>query len=108
MIAMASLLYLGLFAIAASMNRHQRALDGPWQQSAIASTLAPAGWSLLALSLLSIAPVWNGGVGLVSWCGLLPLIGGGVMMGLTFRPDWLRIAVLPALALVVAGLFLLP
>lgn len=103
MIATAGLLYLGLFAIAANMDRHRRAMPGPWQDAAVAPILAPAGWTLLALSLLSIVPVWNGGVGLVSWCGLLPLIGGVLMLGLTYRAHWLRIALIPALMLVIAG-----
>ncbi|MCI4591745.1 DUF3325 domain-containing protein [Sphingobium sp. BYY-5] len=106
MIASAGLLYLGLFALAAAMDRHRRVLAGPWHRPAIAPLLAPLGWCLLALSLLSIAPVWKGGVGLVSWCGLLPLVGGVVMLGLTYRPAWLRPGLAAAALLILAGLVL--
>jgi hypothetical protein len=104
MIATAGLLYLGLFALAASMDRHRRALAGPWHRAAVAPMLAPVGWCLLVASLLSILPDWKGGVGLVSWIGLLPLIGGGMLLGLSYRPGWLGIGAGVALALVGMGL----
>ena len=56
MIAAAGLLYLGLFAIAASMGRHRRALSGPWHQPATAPLLAPVGWCLILRSLLAMLP----------------------------------------------------
>jgi hypothetical protein len=106
MIVTAGLLYLGLFALAASMDRHRRALAGPWHQPAVAPLLAPGGWCLLVLSLCSITPLWQGGVGLVSWCGLLPLVGGLLMLGLTYRPAWLRPGLVVAGLLILAGLIL--
>ncbi|NWK97658.1 DUF3325 domain-containing protein [Sphingobium lactosutens] len=106
MIVTAGLLYLGLFALAASMDRHRRVISGPWQQPAVTPLLAPAGWCLLALSLFSIAPLWQGGVGLVSWCGLLPLIGGIIMLGLTYRPAWLQPGLVVACLFILAGIVL--
>ncbi|HUD94083.1 DUF3325 domain-containing protein [Sphingobium sp.] len=106
MILAIGLLYLGLFTLAANMDRHRRTLAGPWHQPSIAPVLAPLGWCLIALSLLSIARVWNGGVALVSWCGLLPLIGSVIMLGLTFRPAWLKLGLAMAMLFVMTGLIL--
>jgi len=101
---MVGLLYLGLFALATGMARHKPALAGPWQQARFAPWRAPVGWTLLALSLSAALRDWEGGVGLVSWCGLLPIAGGALMLGFTYRPAWLRIGLAVALALVIAGL----
>lgn len=97
---MVGLLYLGLFALAAGMARHKPALAGPWQQARLRTWLHPVGWALLALSLLPAMGDWDGGVALVSWCGLLPVAGGALMLGLTYRPGWLRIGLGVALALI--------
>ncbi|WP_325233724.1 DUF3325 domain-containing protein [Sphingobium sp.] len=106
MISSAGFLYLGLFALAASMDRHRRTLAGPWHRPPVAPLLAPTGWCLLGLSLLSIAPGWHGGIGLVNWCGLLPLVAGIMMLGLTYRPEWLRPGLVVALLLIAAGAML--
>ncbi len=103
MIAAAGLLYLGLFAIAASMGRHRRALSGPWHQPATAPLLAPVGWCLILRSLLAMLPHWQGGVGLVSWIGLLPLLGGALLLGLSYRPRWLVHGAAAAVLLSLAG-----
>lgn len=103
MIAAAGLLYLGLFAIAASMGRHRRALSGPWHQPATAPLLAPVGWCLILGSLLAMLPHWQGGVGLVSWIGLLPLLGGALLLGLSYRPRWLVHGAAAAALLSLAG-----
>lgn len=106
MIATAGILYLGLFALAAGMDRHRRVLAGPWHRPSVAPLLAPAGWCLLGASLLSTASYWQGGVGLVSWCGLLPLVGGVIMLGFTYRPTWLRPGLAVAALLIPVGLVL--
>ncbi|WP_370310359.1 DUF3325 family protein [Sphingobium abikonense] len=104
MIAAAGLLYLGLFALAASMNRHQRALAGPWHQPGAAPLLAPGGWLLILCSLIAMLPHWQGGIGLVSWIGLLPLVGGLLLLGLSYRPRCLVQGLGGAIAIVILGI----
>ena len=103
MIAAAGLLYLGLFLLASSMSRHQRALAGPWHQPAMAPLLAPVGWLLILASLMAMLPHWQGRIGLVSWLGLLPLVGGLLLLGLSYRPHWLKQGAAGAIAVVILG-----
>ena len=103
MIAAAGLLYLGLFLLASSMSRHQRALAGPWHQPAMAPLLAPVGWLLILASSMAMLPHWQGGIGLVSWLGLLPLLGGALLLGLSYRPRWLVHGAAAAVLLSLAG-----
>ena len=74
----AGLLYIGFFALAAAMTRHGPALLG--------AILAGAD-----------------GIGIVTWCGLLPLMAGAVLLALTYGPRLARGGLLVALALMVAG-----
>ncbi|MDV3457531.1 DUF3325 domain-containing protein [Sphingomonas sp. HF-S4] len=100
----AGLLYLGLFAIAASMSRHAAALLGGWSKHALAPRLPAVGWTMVALSLVAslLTPDWPRA--LVAWFGLAPLTGGVVLLGLTFAPQAARASVVLALGLVVVGL----
>jgi hypothetical protein len=104
--AMAGLLYLGLFALAAAMQRHRKALAGPWHGPTWAPLLAPGGWMLLGLSLLLVAARWDNGLALVSWIGLLTVAGALVLMGLTYRPHWLSRGLIAAVVIVILGLIL--
>jgi hypothetical protein len=100
----AGLLYLGMFAIAASMSRHASALLGGWSKHALTPRLPAAGWVLVALSLAPslLAPDWPRA--LIAWFGLAPLTGGVVLLGLTFAPQVARASAALALALVLLGL----
>lgn len=100
----AGLLYLGLFALAASMSRHAQLLPAHWGTASRTGRLRVAAW-LLILGSLVIAlwsPDWP--LRLISWIGLAPIAGGIVLLGLTYGIRWARIAASLAVALVVAGL----
>lgn len=104
MMVTAGLLYLALFALAARMQRHRRALLGQWQQRSVFQHLDVLGWLLLGLSLLSLWRAPDPGIALAGWVGLLALLGGGLMLGMTYRPVLARAAVPLAIALMLAGL----
>ncbi|MDO7835475.1 DUF3325 family protein [Sphingobium sp. HBC34] len=104
MMVTAGLLYLALFALAAHMQRHRPALLGPWQKHPRIRHLAMAGWLLLGLSLLSLGRSPDAGMALVAWVGLLALLGGGVMLGMTYRPVVPRVGVPVAMMLILLGL----
>ena len=103
---MAGLLYLGLFALAAAMQRHRKALAGPWHGPTWAPLLAPGGWALLGLSLLPVVARWDNGVALVSWVGLLTVAGALILLGLTYRPHWLSRGLIAAIVILILGLIL--
>lgn len=98
------LVYLALFALAARMQRHRPILLGAWQRRPFVAHLELAGWTLLGLSVLSLWLWQDVGMALVAWIGLLPLLGGVVVLGMTYRPTLPRAAVPVAAALVIAGL----
>jgi hypothetical protein len=98
------LLYLALFALAGRMQRHRPVLLARWQQRSFVGHLELAGWALLALSLLSLWLWADVGMALVAWIGLLPLLGGVVVLGMTYRPTVARAGVPVAAALTIAGL----
>jgi hypothetical protein len=97
----AGLLYLGLFALAASMSRHAQLVPGQWHA---ANRLQGAGW-FLVLASLAVA-LWSADwpMRLLAWIGLAPVAGGVVALGLTYGVRWARTAALLALLLVLAGL----
>jgi hypothetical protein len=97
----AGLLYLGLFALAASMSRHAQLVPGQWRA---ANRLQGAGW-LLVLASLAVA-LWSADwpTRLLAWVGLVPAAGGVVALGLTYGVRWARTAALLALLLALAGL----
>lgn len=98
------LLYLALFALAGRMQRHRPVLLDRWHRRPWVAHLEWAGWTLLALSLLSLLLWTDAGMALVAWIGLLPLLGAVVMLGMTYRPAVSRAAVPIATALAIAGL----
>ena len=58
---------------------------------------------LTCRSVHEVLPHWQGGVGLVSWIGLLPLLGGALLLGLSYRPRWLVHGAAAAVLLSLAG-----
>ena len=99
----AGLLYIGFFALAAAMARHGPALLGPWHRHGLARHLPLLGWSVIALSLVSAILEGADGIGIVTWCGLLPLMAGAVLLALTYGPRLARGGLLVALGLMMAG-----
>lgn len=99
----AGLLYIGFFALAAAMTRHGPALLGPWQRHGLARHLPLIGWSAIGLSLFCAILADADGIGIVTWCGLLPLLAGAVLLALTYGPRLARGGLLVALALMVVG-----
>lgn len=100
------LIYLALFALAARMQRHRPMLLGAWQRRPFVAHLELAGWTLFGLSLLSLWLWQDWGMALVAWVGLLPLLGGVLVLGMTYRPALPRAGVPVAIAVLVAGLFI--
>jgi hypothetical protein len=100
----AGLLYLGLFAMAASMSRHAQLVPAQWPPAAHGNRLQGAG-GLLVLASLVVA-LWSADwpMRLLAWIGLAPVAGGIVALGLTYGIRWARTAALLALLLVFAGL----
>lgn len=97
----AGLLYLGLFALAASMSRHADLLPPHWRPGR--SSLQGVAWFLILLSLA--AALWSSDwpMRLITWIGLAPLAAGLILLGLTYGVRWARIAAALAAVLVVAG-----
>jgi len=106
MMATIGLLYLALFALAGRMQRHRPVLLTAWQKRPFVAYLAWAGWALLGLSLITLWLWTDLGMALVAWIGLLPLLGGVVILGMTYRPAVPRAGVPVAAALTIAGLLL--
>lgn len=104
MMATIGLLYLSLFALAARMQRHRPTLLTAWQKHPFVAHLELAGWTLFGLSLLSLWLWRDVGMALVAWVGLLPLLGGVVLLGMTYRPAIPRAGVPIAALMLVAGL----
>ncbi|WP_311267813.1 DUF3325 family protein [Sphingobium sp. WCS2017Hpa-17] len=98
------LLYLSLFALAARMQRHRPVLLATWQKRPFVAHLELAGWTLFGLSLLSLWLWQDSGMALVAWVGLLPLLGGVVLLGMTYRPAIPRAGVPVAALLLITGL----
>lgn len=100
----AGLLYLGLFALAASMGRHAQLVPAQWRAAPHGDRLQVAGW-LLGLASLAVA-LWSVDwpMRLLAWIGLVPAAGGIVALGLTYGVRWARTAALLAPLLVLAGL----
>jgi hypothetical protein len=100
----AGLLYLGLFALAASMSRHAQLVPAQWRAATPGNRLQGAGW-LLVLASLAVA-LWSADwpMRLLAWIGLVPATGGIVALGLTYDIRWARTAASLALLLVFAGL----
>ncbi|WP_196221869.1 DUF3325 family protein [Sphingobium sp. CAP-1] len=106
MMLTAGLLYLSLFALAARMQRHRPVLLGSWHKRPFVRHMEWAGWLLFALSLLSLWRSADPGMALVAWVGLLALLGGGIMLGMTYRPTWPRMGVPVASIMILSGLIL--
>jgi hypothetical protein len=102
----AGLLYLGLFALAASMSRHAQLVPIQWRAATHDDRLRGAGWLLVLASL--VVALWSADwpMRLLAWIGLVPAAGGIVALGLTYDVRWARTAALLALLLVFAGLVL--
>ncbi|MEP9358002.1 DUF3325 domain-containing protein [Sphingomonas sp. KR3-1] len=99
-LAITGLLYLGMFALAAGMSRHEAPLLAG--QARLAALRQPAywGWGLVALSALLAVFARDGGQALVLWFGLVPFVSAILLLGLTYRPAVPR-AVVPVAALMV-------
>lgn len=100
----AGLLYLGLFALAASMSRHAQLVPAQWRSATHGNRLRGAGWLLVLVSLIMAlwSPDWP--MRLLAWIGLAPIAGGIVALGLTYDVRWARIAASLAFLLIFAGL----
>ncbi|MBQ1500255.1 MAG: DUF3325 domain-containing protein [Sphingomonas sp.] len=98
--AVAGLLYLGMFALAAGMSRHADPLLGPQAKRAALRHPARPGWALVALSFLVACLAGDGGRALVLWFGLIPFVSAIILLGLTYRPAVPR-AVVPVAMLMV-------
>lgn len=98
------LLYLSLFTLAGRMQRHRPVLLDSWQRRPWVAHLPLTGWTLFGLSLLSLTLWADFGMALVAWIGLAPLLGGVVVLGMTYRPAVPRAGVPVAAALTFAGL----
>ena len=95
----AGLLYLGLFALAASMSRHAQLVSATH-----GDRLQGAGWLLVLASLAVALGSADWPMRLLAWIGLAPIAGGIVALGLTYDVRWARIAASLALLLIFAGL----
>lgn len=100
----AGLLYLGLFAMAASMSRHAELVPAQWRSATYGNRLQRAGWLLVLTSLVVALVSVDWPMRLLAWIGLVPAAGGIVALGLTYGVRWARTAALLALLLVFAGL----
>lgn len=98
------LLYLALFALSARMQRHRPVLLDTWQRQPFVVHLEWTGWTLFGLSLLSLSLCSDVGMALVAWTGLLPLLAGVVVLGMTYRPALPRAVVPIAAAATLLGL----
>ena len=85
-LALAGLLYLGMFALAASMSRHGSLLLDRWPRLAWFGHSA-IGWGLLGLALLFACFAGDGGQALVLWFGLIPFTSGLILLALTYRSE---------------------
>jgi hypothetical protein len=101
----AGLLYLGLFALAAGMPRHTHRLLGRWHIVRPVHYAPVLGWSLILLSLLAALVVRDWPRALVAWFGLMPVMAGTLLLGLTFGAGIARTGAAFAVALVIAGSF---
>lgn len=101
----AGLLYLGLFALAASMNRHAELLPAQWWTAKHGDRVRIA-WFLILMSL--VAALWSADwpMRLLAWVGLAPVAGGIVLLGLTYGVGWARITAPFAILLVLVGIIL--
>lgn len=99
----AGLLYLGLFALAASMSRHAAMLPGRIAAPHHAAWARRGGWALLLLSLAIPFARTDWPMALLTWFGLAPVMAGVVLIGLTYGVVLTRIAAGAALLAVLAG-----
>lgn len=102
----AGLLYLGLFALAASMGRHEQLLPARWRPAERSGQLRIVAWLLILASLVAAlwSPDWA--TRLLTWIGLAAVAGGIVLLSLTYGVRWARLAAMLAVSLVVAGFLL--
>lgn len=79
----ALLLFGGMYLLAVAMPAHRALL---WRRAAarVAPHAAMTGWLLIAMSLVA-AMLPGGWIGVVTWFGLVPLCGGGVLALSTLR-----------------------
>jgi len=101
----AGLLYLGLFALAAGMPRHAHTLLGRWHIAPLIQYAPALGWTLILLSLLAALAVPDWPRALVGWFGLMPVMAGTLLLGLTFGVGIARAGAVFAVGLVIAGSF---
>lgn len=100
----AGLLYLGLFALAASMSRYAELLPARWELAKRTDRVRLVAWLLVLASLVSAlwSPAWP--IRLITWIGLVPVAGGIVLLAIAYDMRWARIMALLAVALVFAGI----
>ena len=98
----AGLLYLGLFALAASSSRHSQLLPAHWGVAKQGDRLRMAAWLLVLASLIVALWSQHWGLRLITWIGLVPAGSGIVLFGLTYDVRWARIAALLAALLILA------
>lgn len=97
-----SLLFAGMAGLSLAMDRHYEQITKqrevpPRHRNLLRST----GWISLLLSLAACLQVWNVGVGLTLWCGLLTLAALAVACSLSYVP---RLTITLALLAIPAGL----
>ena len=101
----AVLLYLGLFLLAAGMPRHADTLLGRRHIADLVPYAPALGWGLILLSLLAALAVRDWPRALVAWFGLMPVMAGTLLLGLTFGAGIARIGAVIAIGLAIAGGF---
>jgi hypothetical protein len=99
------LAYAGFLGLSLAMDRHHAELLGSRPAAARRLLLRGLGWGLLGLSLLPCLALWGGGIGFVSWLGLLTAAGLGLIFLIPYAP---RLALWLGPLLPLAGLLAWP
>lgn len=101
-----ALVYAGLVAICAGYDRHRRQLwpGSPKPSAHRRSTLALAGWALLALALWVDLREWSGGVGWTMWFGQLSVATALLVIQLAYRPKPVPVLAIGAASVAVVAL----
>ncbi|WP_220815401.1 DUF3325 domain-containing protein [Pseudomonas paralcaligenes] len=80
-----ALSFVGLLALAAAMDRHQRDLAGRTFAARSGRLLRVAGWLLLMASTLPMVARWGALTGLLLWGALISLPAIALVLAITLR-----------------------